>query len=70
MLKLNIAEVSVTHTCYYEPSVYLEHCESIGVEPSEEEYLDFIQDEIDEDFPTFDHHLTQIIYNNPDNDWT
>ena len=67
MPKFNIAEVAVTHTCYYEPSVYLEHCEAIGVEPSEEEYLDFIQDEIDEDFPTFDHNLTQIIYNNPDN---
>jgi hypothetical protein len=38
MPKFNIAEVAVTHTCYYEPSVYLEHCEAIGVEPSEEEY--------------------------------
>jgi hypothetical protein len=66
MPKFNIAQVAVTHTCYYEPSVYLEHCEAIGVEPSEEEYLDFIQDEIDEDFPSFDHHTVEVIYHAAD----
>jgi hypothetical protein len=68
MSTFNIAEVAVTHTCYYNPAVYLEHCADLGVEPNEEEYLNFIQDEIDEDFPSFDHHVAQIIYNSPDND--
>ena len=66
MPKFNIAEVSVTHTCYYEPSVYLEHCESLGIEPSEEQYLEYIQDENDEDFPSFDHHTVEVVYHAAD----
>ena len=66
MPKFNIAEVSVTHTCYYEPSVYLEHCESLGIEPSEEQYLEYIQDEIDEDFPSFATHKAEITYHEGD----
>lgn len=62
MPDFNIAEVSVTHTCHYSPAIYLEHCEAIGVEPNEEEYLNFIQDEIGEDFPSFAYHKLHITY--------
>ena len=62
MPKFNIAQVAVTHTCYYVPAVYLDHCESLGIEPSEEQYLEYIQDEIDEDFPSFDHHTVEVTY--------
>jgi hypothetical protein len=60
MPKFNIAEVSVTHTCYYEPSVYLEHCESLGIEPSEEQYLEYIHVRSATDFPSFDHHTWRL----------
>jgi hypothetical protein len=46
--------------------VYLEHCESLGIEPSEEQYLEYIQDEIDEDFPSFDHHTVEVVYHAAD----
>jgi hypothetical protein len=63
MSEFNITEVSVTHTCYYNPAIYLEHCEALGTEPNEDEYLDFIQDEINEDFPSFQYHKVDITYN-------
>ena len=66
MPKFNIAQVAVTHTCYYEPSVYLEHCESLGIEPSEEQYLEYIQDEINEDFPFATYHKAEITYHEAD----
>lgn len=63
MPEFNIAEVSVTHTCYYTPETYLEMCKELGTEPSEDEYLNFLQEEIDDDFPKFDNHTVQITYN-------
>jgi hypothetical protein len=34
----------------YNPAAYLECCEEIGEEPTQEGFLEFIQDWIDEDF--------------------
>lgn len=66
MPDFNIAEIAVTHTLYYEPSEYLDYCEENDIEPTESGFLNFIQPEIDEDFPNCASHICEIIHTNSD----
>jgi len=63
MPDFNIAEVSVTHTYYYSTSEYLEHCNLNNLEPTEADFLEYIQSDIDNDFPNSDSHICEVIYN-------
>ena len=65
MQTFNVAEIAVTHTYYYEPSEYLEHCDENDIEPTEAGFYNFVLPEIDEDFPRSDFHLYEVIYTKP-----
>lgn len=62
MTNFNIAEISVTHTYCYQPDEYLEYCLENDIEPNEVGFFEFILPEVNEDFPTCDHHPYEVIY--------
>jgi hypothetical protein len=62
MTNFNIAEISVTHTYYYQPDDYLEYCQENDIEPTEEGFYNFILPEINEDFPSSGCHLYEVIH--------
>ena len=45
-----ISSVKVTRTIIYSPETYLEYCAEYDEQPTQEGFLDFISDWIDEDF--------------------
>jgi hypothetical protein len=47
-MKLNT--IRVTRTMEYNPETYLECCEEDGTTPTQEGFLEFVQDWINEDF--------------------
>lgn len=61
MTDFNIAEISVTHTYYYQPDKYLEYCEENDIEPTQEGFFNFVLPEINADFPISDTHTYKII---------
>lgn len=61
MTDFNIAEISVTHTYYYQPDEYLDYCEENDIEPTQEGFFNFVLPEINADFPISDTHTYKII---------
>jgi hypothetical protein len=45
-----LKDIIVTRTMVYSPEFYLECCEQNGETPSQEDFLDFIREDIHEDF--------------------
>lgn len=45
-----VQSVTVTRTITYSPETYLEYCAEHDEQPTQEGFLDFISDWIDEDF--------------------
>lgn len=65
MSDFNIAEISVTHTYYYQPDEYLEYCRENDIEPTQEGFFNFTLPEINDDFPGTDYHPYEVIYTKP-----
>lgn len=51
-MPFTIKAVTATMTLIYDPDFYLEKCKEEGVEPSNQDFLDFIEPGIFEDFGT------------------
>ena len=66
MIDFNIIDVTVTHTYHYDPSEYLECCEQNGIAPTEAGFIDFIEDEVQADFPISTYHSYVVNYRNND----
>ena len=65
MTDFNIAEISVTHTYYYQPDEYLEYCKENDLEPTQDGFFNFVLPEINEDYPIRDFHPYKVIYTKP-----
>jgi len=47
---MKIKSLKVTRTINYSPEAYLEYCKEDSITPTQEDFLEFIQDWIYEDF--------------------
>lgn len=47
---MNLKNIKVSRVMTYNPDAYLGYCEESGITPSQEGFMAFIQDWIDEDF--------------------
>ncbi len=66
MPDFNIIDVTVTHTYHYDPYEYLKYCEGNDLTPTEEGFINFIQAEVQEDFPISTYHNCVVNYRNND----